>query len=345
MSGPRICFVLLTGLGDVVHGLPVANAIRRAWPAAHITWVAEPAPAQVIGSHEAVDDVIVYYKSQGLAGVRTLWREMRARTFDITLNFNVYAKSVWPTLFSAAPRRIGFDSDRAFEGVWLASNDRLAKRPRAHTQDMFLEFLEKLGVAADPLEWRIAFTPDEQRQQDEFFRPLRDRPVVSIVPASANGKKDWPATNAAGLIDALQQDFGFRVLLVGGPGERETRAAHAMAEGAASRPVWAMGDGVRRMMWTIAGSDLVIAPDTGPVHVARALGVPVIGLYGHTNPWRVGPWRRFEDLWIDRYTEPGAAPDASDATPKLGRMETIAVRDVLESVERAVDVYRVGKRT
>ena len=344
MEAPRVCIVLLTGVGDVVHGLPVANAIRRAWPKAHITWVAEPAPSYIVRPHEAVDDVVVYYKSQGLAGVRTLWRDLRRHEFDITLNLNVYTKSVWPTLFSGASRRIGFDKHRSFEGVWLASNEHLPSRPRAHTQDMFLEFVEKLGVRTDPIEWRITFTEDEQRAQAAFFEPLRDRPVVSVVPASANAKKDWPAAYNAELVDALHADFGFRVLLTGGPGERETALAREIGERASHKPVWAMGDGVRRMMWTIAGSDLVIAPDTGPVHIARACDVPVVGLYGHTNPWRVGPWRRFEDLWIDHYTEPGEAPDPSNAAPKLGRMETITVREVLESVERAVDVYRAGKR-
>jgi heptosyltransferase I len=100
-------------------------------------------------------------------------------------------------------------------------------------------------------------------------------------------------------------------------------------------PVDATGDSVRRLMTRIAGSSLVIAPDTGPLHLAHAMGVPVIGLFGHTNPWRVGPYRRFRDLVIDRYTDPGAPPDPADYLPKSGRMETITVRDVLEKVEVA----------
>ena len=78
-----------------------------------------------------------------------------------------------------------------------------------------------------------------------------------------------------------------------------------------------MGDGVRRLIWTLAGSDLVLAPDTGPVHIARALDVPVIGLYGHTNPWRVGPYREFQELWVDAYTDPGEAPDPSRFDARL----------------------------
>jgi heptosyltransferase I len=89
----------------------------------------------------------------------------------------------------------------------------------------------------------------------------------------------------------------------------------------------------------LEGSRLVVAPDTGPVHIARALDVPVIGLYGHTNPWRVGPYRAYQDLWVDRYTDPGEAPDPSRFDPKHGRMEQITVNDVLERVERAQRSY------
>jgi heptosyltransferase I len=93
------------------------------------------------------------------------------------------------------------------------------------------------------------------------------------------------------------------------------------------------------MMWMVAGVDLLISPDTGPLHLAHALGTPVIGLFGHTNPARVGPWRAFRDLVVDRYTEPGAPPDPTGYEPKLGRMERIAVADVLERVERARAIY------
>jgi len=130
---------------------------------------------------------------------------------------------------------------------------------------------------------------------------------------------------------------------VGGPGERETRIAREIVERARARPVWAMGDDVRRVVWVIAGSQLVVAPDTGPVHIARALDVPVIGLYGHTNPWRVGPYRKFEDLWVDRYTDEGEPPDPSRTEPKSGRMELITVTDVLERIQRAVDRYIPGE--
>ncbi len=328
----RVCIVLLTGLGDVVHGLPVANAIKRAWPHAHITWVAEPMPSGVLRPHPSVDEVIVFHKRAGWQGVRRLRSELRPHHFDLTLNFNIYFKSVWPTLFSRAPRRIGFERGRARDGVWLFANEHLRPGPRRHTQDMFLEFLDVLGIPAEPLQWLIPITESERLEQEEFFQTLVDRPIVGVVGASANQKKDWPASNYPALINALTHDFNAHVVLLGGPGEHEQNVARYIMEQTQPQPVWALGDSIRRLVWLIDGCNLIIAPDTGPVHIARALEVPVIGLYGHTNPWRVGPYRKYEDLWIDRYNEPGAAPDPSLFDPKHGRMELISVEDVLEKV-------------
>ena len=340
----RICIVLLTGLGDVIHGLPLVNALRDHDPEARITWVVEPMPAPALHPHPSIDEVVVYRKWDGVRGVLALAKALSGRRFDLTLNLNVYTKSVWPTLLSRAPVRVGFDRARSFEGVWLASNRHLPPTPRAHTQEMFLQFLDVLGVPRpEPLEWRIPFTDDELRAQAEFFRAFDGRPVAALVPASAQRKKDWLPERYAAVADTLEGDFGFRTVLVGGPGEREGAIAREISRRAATPPAWAMGDGIRRLMWTLAGCDLVVAPDTGPVHIARAFGVPVVGLYGRTNPWRVGPFRAFEDLWVDRYTDPGHPPDSSLWDPRDGRMEQITVDDVLERVQRAVDRYSAGR--
>ncbi|MBI4545713.1 MAG: glycosyltransferase family 9 protein [Gemmatimonadetes bacterium] len=335
----RVCIVLLTGVGDVVHGLPVVNALKRRHPACRITWIAEPAPSWVVRPHPAVDEVVVFERARGLAGVRELWRSLRGRRFDLTLNLNVYFKSVFPTVFSGAPRRLGFGRGRAREGVWLFSNQHLPPGPRRHTQDLFLEFLDALGVERGPLEWRITLAEEERRAQAEFFQRLdglEGRPAAALIPASAKAAKDWLPERYAAVADALEADYGFRVLLLGGASPREARLAREVLGHCRTRPIWALGDGVRRLITLIAGSRLVIAPDTGPVHLARALEVPVIGLYGHTNPWRVGPYRKYQDLWVDRYTEEGEAPEPGGFEPKSGRMQQITVAEVLDRVERAV---------
>jgi heptosyltransferase I len=342
---PHFCIVLLTGLGDVVHGLPLVNAIRDAHPNARITWVAEPMPASFLAGHQSIDRLVVYRRSEGLNGVKALGRDLRAGDpVDITLNLNVYFKSIWPTILSRGRRRIGFDRARTFEGVWLASNERLTPSPRAHTADMFLEFARHLHIPAERAQWRIRFTREESEDQTRFFEQFEGKPVATIIPASATIKKDWLAERWAQVATALEQDFGFAVVVAGGPGEREQATAQEIVTRSSARVKWAMTDSVRRLSWTVGGSSLVLAPDTGPVHIARALNVPVIGLYGHTNPWRVGPWRAYHDLWVDHYTDEGAQPDVSDRRPKWERMPTITVDEVLERVTRAVSEYGVGNR-
>jgi heptosyltransferase I len=332
--GGRVCVVLLTGLGDVVNALPLVNALKDHDPTLHVSWVVEPMAAPILAPHPSVDDVIVYRKRDGLRGVRALLRDMRARPrFDLTLNLHPYFKSVWGTLFSRAPRRVGYDRGRSRDHVWLVSTERLAPRPRQHTLDMFLEFAAHLGVAVPSVEWRIPFTGEERGAQRAFFGAL-DRPLAVVVPASANARKDWFADRWARVADALERDLGYRVGILGGTGERETRIAAEIRARASTSPLDLMGGALRHGAWILDGAALVVAPDTGPLHLARALGTPVVGLYGHTNPWRVGPYRAWEELWIDRYTEPGSVPDPADATAKHGRMERITVEDVLERVER-----------
>ncbi len=341
MSG-HVCVVLLSGLGDVIHGLPVVNALKRADPSTRITWVVEPMSAPVLEPHPAVDEVVVFEKRRGLRGVMELREKMSRMRPQVTLNFNIYFKSVFPTLFSGAPRRVGFDRDRARDLTWLFANERLPG-PRRHTQDMFLELLAPLGVHPEPLEWRLEPTAAEREEQGAFYAGFQ-RPVVAVVPTSAHRAKDWIPERWASLVDILHRDFGFDSMLLGGPSERERRVAAEIHGAAQAKPVLAMGDGIRPLLWRIHGADLVIAPDTGPLHMARAMSVPVVGLYGHTNPWRVGPYRKYEDLWVDRYNEEGAPPDPSLAAPKSGRMEQITVEDVVRRVEVAVDRYGAGKK-
>lgn len=336
----RVCIVLLSGIGDVVHGLPLALDLKALDPAHEVTWVAEPAPAEVLRHHGAVDRIVVYRTRDGLSGLRALRAAMADVRADLTLNVQRYFKSVWPTMLSRAGTRVGLPPSKTRDGVRLFSTHVLAEGPWKHSQDLFLDFRWALGVPRDaPVRWDLAFSDAEVSERAAFFGAFDGRPVASLVVGSANAKKDWPPERYAELAGALASDFGFRVLLLGGPSERERRAADVILSRAHPRPTDELGDSVRRLMGRLAGSALVVAPDTGPLHLAHALDVPVIGLFAHTNPWRVGPWRRFHDLVVDRYTEPGAEPDPAAYLPRDDRMDTITVADVLEKVEVARSTY------
>ncbi len=335
-----ICIVLLTGIGDVVHGLPVANALKDDDRTRRITWVAEPAPAQVLREHPSVDHVIVFHRKDGFRAIERLRDDFRERRFDLTLNMQRHFKGVFPTVFSGAPVRVGLDRDKVREGVWRFSNFHIESGPWAHTQDMLLRFLDRLGIPQpDPLQWRITFNEAERTRQAAFFGRLPAAPVVGLVLGSNVVRKDWSAEHFAELADALGQTYEATVLLVGGPAAREKAAADLICHCTKSSPISTLADDVRRMMWTVDGCDLLVSPDSGPLHLAHALGVPVVGLYGHTNPARVGPYDRFRDLVVDAYHDAGEVPDPARKDSREGRMDRITVSDVLERVKWAFDRY------
>lgn len=332
----RVCIVLLSGIGDVVHGLPLALDLKALDPAIHVTWVAEPAPAEVLRHHPAVDRVVVYRPRDGLRGLAHLRKGMAGVDAALALNLQRYLKSAWPTLFSRAPVRVGLPPSKTRDGIRWFHTHLLREGPWKHTQDLFLDFRWALGVPRDAdVAWGITLAPEEEANRDTFLEALGGRPVAALVVASANPEKDWLADRYAALADSLEVDLGFRVILLGGPSARERVIVEAIQRAASTRPVNALTGSVRILMERISGAALVVAPDTGPLHLAHALGVPVVGLFGHTNPWRVGPWRAFRDLVVDRFTDPGDPPDPAAYLPRSGRMATITVADVLDKVELA----------
>jgi heptosyltransferase I len=338
----RVGIVQLTGIGDVVHALPIAMDLKRSDPHRAVLWVAEPAPARVLEHHPAVDEIVVFEKSRGVAGVVDLAGALRRRPCDVVLNMQRHAKSIFPSLLSGARVRVGLPPSKTREGVRFFATEHLPEGPWRHTQDQLLAYRGALGLPGGaPVEWGITFSESERAEQARFFQktlPSTVGPRVGVVLATANPRKDWPAERYPALVDALRR-LGYGVLLIGGPGARERAVARRVMAACDPPPVDGLGDSVRAMMWMVDGVDLLISPDTGPLHVAHALGTPVVGLFGHTNPARVGPWKRYRDLIVDRYTDAGRAPDASGYEPKLGRMETIGVEDVLTMVERARAVY------
>ncbi len=328
----------LSGIGDVVQAMAVPVALKERDPSARVTWIAMPTPARLLAPHPAVDRTVVFERGRGLAGVVNLWRRTRGLEHDVALNMETYLRGVPPSLLSGARRRVGFGPPRARELSWLFHHHRLPRRDERHTQDLYLEFAAWLGVDVDEPDWGLAPTDRERREQEAFFAADAG-PVVGLVLAAGRPEKDWPADRWAALARRLRAELGARVVLVGGPSGREEAAARRVLDATDGGVVDARGDDPRRLVWLLEGCDLAVAPDTGPLHVAVAVGTPVVGLFGHTNPWRVGPYRRRE-LVIDRYTDPDEAPDPSRRGPRHGRMERITVDEVTARVERGLEDAR-----
>ena len=333
----RICIVMMSAVGDAVHVLPVINAIKRAHPASHITWVLQPGPATLVRGHRAVDDIVLFDRSRGWRAFTDVRAELARRTFDVVINLQVYFKAGIVTSFTRAPIKLGFDRARARDMNWLFTNRKIPPHAGQHVQDQYFEFLTALGIAHEPVVWDLGPWPAERAWQREFYRNA-ERPAAAIVVATSKPEKDWAPERWAEVADALLHDFGLQPVLVGGRSPRELHAERTIMERAGCAPRSALGSGLRNLVGIMDGAALVLSPDTGPLHMAVALDRPVVSLIGYTNPKRTGPYRRFHDLIVDAYGDPGEDyPLSMENRP--GRMPRITVRDVLDRVERWRAVY------
>jgi heptosyltransferase I len=333
----RVCIVMMSAVGDTVHVLPLINALKRHSPGVHITWVLQPGPATLVRGHRSVDEIILFDRSAGWRAFADVRRELAARRFDLVIDLQVYFKAGIVTAFTRADVKLGFDRARARDMNWLFTTERILPHAIQHVQDQYLEFLTALNVPHDPVEWDLGPWEAERATQREVLSPL-DRPFASIVVATSKPQKDWLPERWAEVCDALAHDFGVQPVLVGGRSPRELHAETVIMERARSRPVSLLGSGLRKLVGILDGSALVLAPDTGPLHMTVALDRPVISLMGYTNPRRTGPYRKFHDLMIDAYGDPGEEyPISMENRPD--RMPRITVRDVLDKVERWRAVY------
>jgi len=342
-TGPppaEICIVMLSAIGDAVHVLPVANALKRAWPESRITWVVQPTPGTIARGHPAIDDFVFFRRGRGVrawTGFRTVMGELRARRFDLLLGLQVYFKAGLITALAPATVKLGFDRARARDGQWLFTNDRIPAHAPQHVQDQYFEFLRYMGVDPEPVTWDLRFTDEELSAQERFFASL-DRPACAVVVGTSKPQKNWTATGYARVLEELEATHGLQPILVGGPSREERRIADEALAATGARALDMLGDDLRKLMWLIDGSALLISPDTGPLHVGRALGTPSVSLFGYTNPKRYGPYRAFGDLIVDGYAErPGEEYPAVHAY--RDGMKRITVDRVLEKVALAMTKY------
>ncbi len=256
------------------------------------------------------------------------------------LALQVYFKAGVVTAFTRAPVKLGFDRSRARDLNWLFTNRRIPPHAGQHVQDQYFEFLTALGIPFEPVVWDLGPWPAEHAWQRAFYANM-ERPAAAIVVATSKPEKDWPPERWAEVADALYHDFDLQPVLVGGRSPRELRAERAILERSTVSPRSALGSGLRNLVGIMDGAALVLSPDTGPLHAGVALDRPVVSLLGYTNPKRTGPYRKFHDLMIDAYGDPGEDyPISMENRP--GRMPRIRVRDVLDRVERWRTVYGAG---
>ena len=304
----KIAIVKLSSLGDVIHALPVARALRQAFPAAHLTWVVEAREYAILRGHPDLDAVLPVDTRlwrrliRRPAGARLVWQKLgrlqtriRASRFDVTLDVQGLIKSGLLTAYTGAPLRIGFSP--SWCGEWpncLFTNRHVTPPPEAvHVVEQYLAILEPLDVVGATPEFHIPARPEAERRMEEFLGEQgikRHDALVALNPGAGRENKRWPVSHMTALAERLGAEPGVRLLLLWGPDE--IHMARQIRDGLSTKAILAPPTDLDELTALLRRCALLIANDTGPLHLAAALGTPCLGLYGPTPARRNRPYGR-----------------------------------------------------
>ena len=342
----RILIVLMGAIGDVVRGLPLAMRIKKDWPNSHITWAVEPICQPLLNNHPAVDQVLLFDRPRGFRAYLNFVREMRRNKYDLCLDLQRHFKSGVTSRLSGAEKRIGFDFDNSREGNWLFNNQHISKQDRFSPKiDQFQAFGDALELSKlDPLEFGMnALVEDrdlvDRLLQEQGWNPGEDK-LVAMILGSTWKSRFWFAEKYSQLCNTLFSDYGMRSVLVGSKSEREfaNQVKGEVADAAVIDLVEKTS--LAQLISVFNRASFAVGSDSGPMHIAAAVGLPVISLWGATSPVRSGPYGSEKYVLQSAI---GCSPCYSRKCPGLDRlcMSELPVAAVLAQLQQMFDEGRV----
>jgi len=325
----------------VTHVVPLVRTLQQARLGVELHWVIDKAGHRLL---EGLPGVAfhVYDKKSGLAGMRALRRELPATGFAALLQMQVAFRANVLSAFIPARRRIGYDRARSKDLHGLFINERIPDRPGIHVLDAIGSFCEPLGLKQTAVSWDLA-TPADAHDWARAQWDDDGRPVLMISPCSSHVRRNWHADRYAALADHAAAR-GWRVVLCGGRSELERHTADAILAAMRAPALDLVGrDTLKQLPALLARARLLVTPDSGPMHIANAVGTKVLGLHAASNPARSGPYsdRRY---CVDRYDDaarrflrrPAADLKWGTKIEFDGVMDLVTVDDAIAAFERYV---------
>jgi ADP-heptose:LPS heptosyltransferase len=290
----RVLIVLLGAIGDVVRALPLLGRIRNAWPGAHIAWAVEPKSSGILEHHRWLDEVIVYDRDHAPWTFIGFLLRIRERRFDLAIDLQRHLKSGVTSRISGAKDRFGFAEANTKEFNHFFSNHRIAPQPNMRLKLLqYQAFGDALGLAPTPIEFGLAATAEETARASEMLREA-PRPILAVILGSSWPSRIYfPESTAAVIRMAARPDAGrpamFPVLL-GGPGETGLAAEVMRHLDGVPALNLAGRTSIRDLIAIFPQCAAAFGPDSGPMHIAAAVGCPVVSLWGATAAERSAPW-------------------------------------------------------
>ncbi|ODR85272.1 glycosyltransferase family 9 protein [Shewanella xiamenensis] len=332
-----LCLLRLSAIGDVCHAVAMVQAIQRQYPQLKITWVIGKLEYQLL-KHLPGIEFVIFDKSQGWRSYFNLHKALKGRRFDVLLHMQVALRATLASLAISAKVRVGFDRARAKEGQWLVTNHRVEPLAEPHVLDGFMGFAKAIGVSDITPSWNI---PVPQADTEFAQRQIADGEKVLVICAAASkAERNWlPERYAAVAQHAVNK--GYRVILCGGPTALEKTLADDIANACSAKLDNLVGKtSLTQLLALLKRASLVLAPDTGPAHMAVTQGTPVIGLYAHSNPGRTGPYLS-QQYVVSAYQEAIASQQSGEVkwgTRAKGEhlMALISVEAVIEKFDQVI---------
>ncbi|MFB2729192.1 glycosyltransferase family 9 protein [Shewanella mangrovisoli] len=332
-----LCLLRLSAIGDVCHAVAMVQAIQRQYPQLKITWVIGKLEYQLL-KHLPGIEFVIFDKSQGWRSYFNLHKALKGRRFDVLLHMQVALRATLASLAISAKIRVGFDRARAKEGQWLVTNHRVEPLAQPHVLDGFMGFAKAIGVSDITPSWNI---PVPQADTEFAQRQIADGEKVLVICAAASkAERNWlPERYAAVAQHAVNK--GYRVILCGGPTALEKALADDIANACSAKLDNLVGKtSLTQLLALLKRASLVLAPDTGPAHMAVTQGAPVIGLYAHSNPGRTGPYLS-QQYVVSAYQEAIASQQSGEVkwgTRAKGEhlMALISVEAVIEKFDQVI---------
>ena len=284
----NLCLLRLSAIGDVCHAVALVTRIRQQSPETKITWVIGKIEYQLVKTIADVEFVI-FDKKQGVKAYKQLKQDLSGQRFDALFAMQVAFRANVATHFINAKYKVGFDWKRSKELHWLFTNKRVNERKHAHVLEGFMDFADAIGIPQQKnLSWDLPIPAEAESWASDHISD--DKIYAVISPAASKAERNWVTERYAEIADYLATQ-GVTVILCGGPSSAERELGREIESHCQSQLINLIGQSsLIQLLALLKKVGVVIAPDTGPAHMATMVGTPVIGLYAHSNPLRTGPY-------------------------------------------------------
>jgi heptosyltransferase I len=291
-SPRKILIIKPSAIGDVVHTLPILKLVRTQFPKAHITWLVTPQCASLLEEHPLLDEVLLFERRRfgagwrdpkAAAGIIRFARDLRAKQFDLVLDLQGLFRSGWMAWQTGAPIRVGFANAREFAWAFYTHRVPIATMEQ-HAIERYLTLAETIGCPRGPVDF--TFNTDDATRQSVTAMLSGIENFAVLLPGTNWETKRWPVEKFAAMAKSLRERFSLKIITVGGPDDVQLSTQIPADLDLTAKTT------LRQLVALLEKSSLVVANDSGPMHIASALGKPLVVPFGPTNPIRTGPYAR-----------------------------------------------------